>query len=177
MNMNVKRLTPLLALVGGVIGVLCAVPAEGQYPFGIGKGADMTHATTVTFSKPIALPGVTLPAGTYLFEHPAGAIERHIVRVWSNDQKTIYTTLHTVPNARFTPTNQTVITFMETPAGSVDTVMAWFYPGERVGDEFIYSRAEALAIAKATRQSVLSESEPVRVNEKGQSEAATAPKK
>jgi hypothetical protein len=172
--MNVKRFTSLFALVGGVVGMLWAVPAKAQV---ISAGNDLSKLTTMTFSKPIRLPGVTLPAGTYLFEHPVIAIDRHIVRVWSSDRNTVYATLLTIPNDRITPAKETVVTFMETPADTVDHVMAWFYPGERFGDEFIYSRAEALAMAKVTHKPVLTESEPVRVNEKGGSEAVEAPRK
>ena len=54
-----------------------------------------------------------------------------------NDKQTMsYGFFLTIPNDRLTPTNETVITFRETPVGYLDTIRAWFFPGEKVGDEF-----------------------------------------
>jgi hypothetical protein len=157
----------ILALAAAVVaGTVYAAPAYCD---------DLNKATTMTVNKPIRLPGVTLPAGSYVFEHPAVEGDRHVVRVFSQDHKKVYATLLTIPNERMTASDETVVTFREMPAGSVDTIKAWFYPDEKVGDEFIYPEKEALEIAKATHGSVLTEGG--RVNEKGEKESAGAPKK
>ena len=49
--------------------------------------------------------------------------------------------------------------FAETPAGTPAAVKAWFYPGDTIGDEFVYPKQEAMRIAKATHQPVLSRSD------------------
>jgi hypothetical protein len=126
-------------------------------------GQDLaSRATKITFSKPIRLPGVTLPAGTYTFLHPSPMEDYHVLQVLDKDQKKNYGFFLTIPNERIDPAKETVVTFRETPVGYVDTVRAWFFPGEKVGDEFVYSRKEASEIANAIHQPVLTLPQPTR---------------
>jgi hypothetical protein len=53
------------------------------------------HREFLTFSAPIALPGVVLAAGTYSFEVPNPAISDGIVRVSSRDGKQVFFTQFT----------------------------------------------------------------------------------
>jgi len=47
------------------------------------------------------------------------------------------------------------VLFAERPAGTPQAIRAWFYPGETIGNEFVYPRSQAMRIAKETHQSVL----------------------
>jgi hypothetical protein len=47
------------------------------------------------------------------------------------------------------------MTFRERPAGQPEALRAWFYPGHNWGEEFVYPKAKALEIAKATNTIVL----------------------
>ena len=93
--------------------------------------------------------GHVLVAGTYLFKI-ADANDRHIVQISSADGKTIIATVMTIPDYRLTPTNDTVIRFREVPPGSPEAVRAWFYPGRTIGEEFVYPKPRAIALAKAS---------------------------
>jgi len=131
--------------------------------------------TYMTFSGPVQLPGVTLAAGTYTFKLADIETNRHIVQVFSKDDNKLITTLMTISNERLEPVKDTFVMFSERPSGSPVAVKAWFYPGRRIGEEFLYPRKQAVQIAKATHESVLStEAETVdqsakvgRVNEAG----------
>jgi hypothetical protein len=167
--LSIKRLLVVAVssvLMVGVLWVGQANAAQNYY-------ADAGKTTQITFSKPIRLPGVTLPAGTYKFVHPTPMLDFHVVQVFSQDGKQAYGTFITIPDNRLTPSDQTVVTFMETPAGAIDTVRAWFFPGEKIGEEFLYSAKEAREIAQRTHENVLSMPSPARVNEKGQSQPAS----
>ena len=48
-----------------------------------------------------------------------------------------------------------MITFTERPAGEPEALRAWFYPGRNWGEEFVYPKAKAIALAKATNTPVL----------------------
>jgi hypothetical protein len=48
-----------------------------------------------------------------------------------------------------------VVTFTERPAGEPEALRAWFYPGRQWGEEFVYPKARAMAIAKASNMPVL----------------------
>lgn len=117
--------------------------------------------TVVTFSGPVEIPGVhlagwgVLPAGTYVFKIMDSLSNRHIVQISSEDEKTVYATILAIPNYRLKATDKTVITFRERPAGQPEALRAWFYPGSNSGEEFVYPKAKAIELAKATNLPVL----------------------
>jgi hypothetical protein len=124
------------------------------------NAAEAKKLTEITFSAPIQVPGVTLPAGTYTFQTAEAG--DHIVQIFDKDRKHIFATVLTLPNDRLEPTDKTVVMFSERPADVPQAVRMWYYPGNSVGEEFIYPRAQAMAIAKAYNTSVLaSEDEKV----------------
>jgi hypothetical protein len=73
----------------------------------------------------------------------------------------LITTILAIPNYRIKPTNKTVITFAERPAGEPQALKAWFYPGRECGDQFVYGRARAIVIAKEANETVLSTPAPL----------------
>lgn len=97
--------------------------------------------TYFTFSAPVALPGVTLPAGTYRFSHPDCGDTEHIVRVSSQDGSEVYATLLAIPDERATASDKPSVIFGERPVGAPEAITAWFYPGETIGDELLYPKA------------------------------------
>lgn len=140
-----------------VLSIVCACGAVALLAWATPSRAnEWNQLTYFTFSAPVELPGVTLPAGTYMFKHPDSLSDRHIVQVFSKDGKTIYATIMAIPDTRLTPSGRPVVTFEETPAGAPEAIKAWFYPGETIGDEFVYPKEQALKIASATHQPVLS---------------------
>lgn len=96
--------------------------------------------TYVTFSAPVALPGMTLPAGTYRFSHPDCAETEHILRVASPDGSTVYGTFLAIPDERTSPASKPLVVLGERAVGAPEAVKAWFYPGETIGDELIYPK-------------------------------------
>ncbi len=125
------------------------------------NASEWDRKTVVTINGPIEIPGVhlagwgTLPAGTYVFKVMDSSSNRHIVQIFSQDEKTIYATILAVPNYRLKATDKTVMTFTERPAGEPEALRAWFYPGRNFGEEFVYPKARAMALAKATNTPVL----------------------
>ncbi len=117
--------------------------------------------TVINFSEPVEIPGVhlagwgVLPAGTYVFKILDSQSDRHIVQIFSKDELTVYATVLAIPNYRLKATDKTVITFRERPAGQPEALGAWFYPGKNWGEEFVYPKAKAIALAKAENRTVL----------------------
>jgi hypothetical protein len=111
--------------------------------------------TYFTFSGPIALPGVTLPAGRYLFHIVDTTASRKVIQVLSDDQKKPYTMANTIADQRRDPPNDATVVFYESARGTSAAVKSWWYPGETIGYQFIYPRTQAKQIAKATGQPVL----------------------
>jgi hypothetical protein len=138
--------TKILGACGAV--VLGATLAAAQ-----GPPADKD--TIVTFSAPVSLPGVTLPAGRYLFKLADSQVNRNIVQVFAEDRSKIYATILAIPAERNEPADETVITFNEAPANTAPALRYWYYPGDKRGQEFAYPKAQAMAIANAAQTSVL----------------------
>lgn len=113
------------------------------------------NRTFFTFNQPITLPGVTLPAGTYLFRNPDMNTARRVVQVLSDDGTKSYAMLLTIPIQRMEPSGEPEIRFMETGEGMPPAIKAWWYPGNPIGWEFIYPREQALKLAKAASGPVL----------------------
>jgi hypothetical protein len=107
----------------------------------IAAGNVDTHTNFITFSGSVALPGVELAAGTYIFETPTNAMSNSIVRVSSRDRRTVYLTAYTRQVER--PRNdrgKLLITLGEATPGAAPPVSAWFPIGESVGHQFVYGR-------------------------------------
>jgi hypothetical protein len=125
------------------------------------KADDWNRKTVMTFSGPVEIPGVhltgwaVLPAGTYVFKILDSQSDRHIVQIFNQDETMIYATILAIPNYRLKATDKTVITFTERPAGEPEALRAWFYPGRNWGEEFVYPKARAIVLAKASNTPVL----------------------
>src|SRR5580658_6025707 len=117
------------------------------------RADEWNRKTRITFSGPIEIPGVhlkgwaVLPAGTYVFKILDSQSDRHIVQIFSEDEKTVYATILAIPNYRLKATDKTTITFRERPAGEPEALRAWFYPGSNWGEEFVYGKAKEIGRA------------------------------
>jgi hypothetical protein len=122
-------------------------------------GADQWDKLTyLTFSGPVQVPGHTLPAGTYTFKL-ANVTDRHVVQIFDKATSKLLATVLTIPDERLDPADKPVVMFKEMPSGTPAAIQAWFYPGNTIGDEFVYPRSQAVRIAKAAHTSVLSMSD------------------
>jgi hypothetical protein len=156
------------------------------------KADQWDKKTVITINEPVQVPSccndghvVVLQPGTYVLVLVDSLSDRHIVRVFDKDQKTVITTILAIPNYRLQPTGATTFQFWETPAGQPRAMRAWFYPGDNFGQEFAYNKAQSVEIArvaKAPVPTVVVESEAelktapvVIVDEKGEEAPLPAP--
>lgn len=127
-------------LVRRIVHTLCGVVVLGVVAMSSTGAAMNTRRTThFTFSGPVRLPGVTLPAGTYTFEVANPDSGSDIVTVKSRDRKTVYLMRFT----RFVHRESTgklnaTIALGESSAGNPPPVKAWYPQFETRGREFIY---------------------------------------
>lgn len=146
-----RRVSRTMACAFGLtmVAILCASSASAQ---------SSDRKTTVTFNTPVEIPGVTaqvLPAGIYVFKLMDSLSDRNIVQVFNQDESHVYATILAVPNYRLRATDKTVMTFAERAEGEPQAIRAWFYPGDNWGQEFVYPKSKALALAKLTNVPVL----------------------
>jgi hypothetical protein len=147
-----------------VIKAMCCAAAITILAASGAHADEWNKKTYLTFSGPVQIPGATLPAGTYLFQLADPDNARHVVMVASKDGTKVYGMFITIPNDRLDTPDENVVLFGESPAGTPQAVQAWWYPGERVGEEFVYPRQQAVAIAKANHKEVLATESDVNAN-------------
>ena len=133
-----NKLAPI-ALALALVGIAMVTPATAQ--------TNLNQRTVLTFSQPIEVPSKVLPAGTYTFELHESQMNRHIVQVYDADGKKLITTFLAIPNRRLETTTDTVVRFAEVAPGQPQAMRAWFYPGQTVGQEMVYSKKRAQELA------------------------------
>jgi hypothetical protein len=134
-----------LALCAGISAIFLTPLANAD---------EWNQKTFVTFSEPVEAPGVVLPAGKYVFRLADSPSDRHIVQILNDSETKVFATLLTVPTERITTPDKTIITFSERPSGSPEAIKAWYYPGDKTGEEFVYPKNRAMVLAKSTQQPV-----------------------
>jgi hypothetical protein len=115
--------------------MLCAVLGTGA------KADDWNKKTTVTFADSVEIPGQVLPAGTYVFMLADSNSNRHVVEIWTGDETQLLATLLTIPDYRPESPDKTIIELDERPGDSPMAIHTWFFPDDRIGQEFVYPRS------------------------------------
>lgn len=147
-----------------VIKSLCCAAAMTLLIASGAHADEWNKKTYLTFSGPVQIPGATLPAGTYLFQLADPDNARHVVMVASKDGSHVYGMFITIPNDRLETPDENVVMFGEAPAGAPQAVQAWWYPGDRSGEEFVYPKNQATVIARANHREVLATESDVNAN-------------
>ena len=116
------------------IGAAALLAAVATIPAGASGVAG--DPTPITFSRDVALPGITLPAGRYVFQraNPATSADAVLVR---NQRGTVQWLGLTHQVERRDP-GHTLIQLSETAQGQTPRVLTWFPSGSSVGAAFIY---------------------------------------
>ena len=144
-----KRVKLLVtAMVLAVLAVLAGKVTAQQ--------VNSSERTFLTFSGAVEMPGVTLQPGTYVFKL-ADTPSRNVVQVWDNDEKNMIGHWTFVQAERPRVTEDTVVMFRETREGATPAVQFWYFPGEKIGKEFIYPKDQAERIAARTGAKVRAE--------------------
>lgn len=119
--------------------------------------------TFFTFNAPVAIPGVTLPAGKYLFRL-AQTTDHHVVQVLSGDGRTSYAMFWAFRAERRDVISNPELQFMETPSDMTAAIDTWWYPAGKSGYEFVYPKEQARLLAKGAGRPVLTAAEPFRTD-------------
>ncbi len=142
------------SISAGMAALLVAVLVSALSPFAMADVAN--KQTKVTFSGPVEIPGKVLPAGTYTFRILDNVRARNVVEILNKGGQHLEAMLLTIPSYLQHPASGTIIRFQERPSNTPQAVKAWWYPGDNYGRQFVYPREEALQLAKANREPVLS---------------------
>lgn len=147
-----KRLTSIAAAAFTAAFLTVAINVSAQ-------DSNIDQRTYLTFSGPVQMPGVTLPAGKYVFKLAPTALH-NVMQVFDGEEKDIIGQWFFIPKNRTTEemsaaNGKPAVTFLEMPEGVAPAVRYYFYPTDLTGKEFIYPKDQALKIAAASKQPVL----------------------
>ena len=122
----------LVTGAAAIVGLLATVSVYGG-------GSTAARTTYLSVNTPIALPGVALAPGTYIFELADEHLD--IVRVSSRDRSLVYFTGFTELIER--PAGQRAdrpISFGESRVGAPRPITVWYPPNDSTGRRFIYPK-------------------------------------
>lgn len=140
-------------MLSTIVRSVCAVTLLALVTTAPALAQPLDKRVNFTFSAPVTLPGVTLPAGTYLFRLLPP--NRNVVQVLSPDGTKSYGTFFAIAAHRLVRPANPEVRFMETPSTMPHAIRTWWYPSENDGFEFIYPKEQARLLAKGARESVL----------------------
>ena len=95
----------------------------------------------VTFDQDTEIPGLVLPAGTYVFKLASINSSRNIVQVWDETESQLYATLITVREYATETPDKAYFLLDNSQEGYPPAIVSWFYPGENMGWSFVYPPA------------------------------------
>jgi len=130
-------------------------------PFGVGVliaiAVVSTNAQTtinrtayLTFSAPVALPGVSLGTGTYAFELADPLGDLSFVRVSSRDKSKVYYMGFTELVSRPPRGRSAMVSFGEAASGMPVPISVWYPPDGSSGRRFLYRETDRTTAARLT---------------------------
>jgi hypothetical protein len=121
------------------VRIACATLALGLLMATSGHAVSMRHENQLTFTRPVALPGVVLPAGAYSFDLVDSRSSLDLVIVRDRAQTKVFymgfTNLVRRPNGMST---SAPVAFAEAPANQPRPIAVWFEIGDSIGHQFLY---------------------------------------
>jgi hypothetical protein len=143
-RINVSRIPISTALVAAVLSIVAAAPKA--------SADEYDKKTIVTFDAPVEVPGgVVLQPGKYVFILQNSENDRHIVLVKDEREKQTYAQIFATNDFHIQQKSKSQFLFWESPAGQPQLLRAWFYPGERYGQAFLYKKDRAAEIKRAQK--------------------------
>jgi hypothetical protein len=137
-----KKVATVMLAVVALVAFAAAASAQQPVEYTVTvkaepvRGAPSDHY--LTFSAPVGIPDVTLPAGTYIFS----LLNSSIVQVSNVDRTEYYAMFFTSPVQRGEPADAVEMTFFRTAEAAPLRIDKWFLPNQSLGFEFLYPPAE-----------------------------------
>jgi hypothetical protein len=117
------RILKLLA-IGWVVILTLAMTVYGN---------EWNKKTIIKLAEPMQIEGFLLQPGTYVFKLMDSRADRHILRIWNEDETEVIATVVGMPHYEFEPAAKPQMDFWETQAATPPAMKDWHYPGEMLG--------------------------------------------
>jgi len=120
------------------VRVIVSAMAMALLVASVGHGGAFSHENRVKFSRPVALPGVVLPAGTYSFDVVSPTASDVVVVRGADSGKLYYLGFTTLISRPRHMSSNLPIAFGEAAAHEPPPIAAWFELNDTTGHAFIY---------------------------------------
>jgi hypothetical protein len=120
----------ILAAAGAVFLGLFVAASASAVPF--------NKETRFRFSGAVALPGVVLPAGEYVFELADPTTSRTVVRVRNRERSRVFVQALTRSIKRHPDIQAGTLKLGEAASGTPRRILAWYPEADSYGYEFVY---------------------------------------
>jgi hypothetical protein len=121
------------------LAALCALALAGGLRTTRARADEWDQRTILTVqNQPLQVRQVVLDPGTYVLKLLNTNSARHIVQIYTANERELVDTVQAIPVYRARPTSDTQFTYWETPSGTARALHTWFYPGESMGQSFPY---------------------------------------
>jgi hypothetical protein len=142
--------------LGTIIGGVLALAFIAFVPYA--RADERDQASQLTFNQPVELPeNHVLPTGTYWFVVPDDINSGQTVEVFNADRTQLLATLQTITTERLNMTDDTQLTFGRVPNRPI-MLMSWFYPGQPLGHQFVYSPQQESQLSEGSQITVMARS-------------------
>jgi hypothetical protein len=140
--MHLSHKALITAAIGVVVGFAVLAPSLTQ-------GSDFDLRTVFSVNKPVTVPNAVLEPNTNYVMSVGDAHTgmRNVVRIYQGDESKLVTQFLAINKEKLEPVDTTTFNFMETAAGYPQPIESWFYPGRRIGLEFLYPKDQMADIA------------------------------
>lgn len=118
------------------------------------RADDWDKKTVITVNNTLEVPGATLQPGKYVMKLFNSSSNRHIVQIMNEREDKLLALTFTVAAQRLNPSDKTILSLYEGSNDQPEALRMWFYPGESIGQEFLYPHDQALRISQRTKQNV-----------------------
>jgi hypothetical protein len=137
---------PLLQI--GVLAVLMSLAPLTS------RADDYDKKTIITIDQPTEVPGIVLVPGTYVIKLLNSSSNRHIVEIMNEKMNHLYALTFAVAAEKVEPKGKAVLTFYEGSQGHPQAMRKWFWPGDTIGQQFVYPKNQAAEITARTKEKV-----------------------
>ena len=134
----------------GALALICGLAFASGFGILPAHGDEWNKKTVLTVNDQIQVTDTVLQPGKYVFMLADSSSDRHIIRIYDENQTHLIDTVMAIPNYRLHPTGKSSFAFWETPQGTAPALRAWFYPGDSFGQEFRYPKHQLTLEAKNT---------------------------
>jgi len=140
----------------------------------ISKADTWDRKTVITINNPLEVPGAVLQPGKYVIKLFNSNSDRHIVQIMNEREDKLMALTFAVAAQRLDASDKTIMTMYEGANGQPEALRTWYYPGDLIGQEFLYPHKQALQISERSKKKVpeASESESAAIESKDVDAAA-----